>query len=89
MSLLPRRLVALALGLLVLLPAVAAAGVQPLFDLSSPAGGPFPSDRFTVLDLRHNTLLRVNLPRPDCAIRVSDCADLDVINTLPDRSRRG
>jgi hypothetical protein len=24
----------------------------------------------------------VNLPKPDCAVRPSDCADIDVINTL-------
>jgi dienelactone hydrolase len=82
MSLL-RRVLPLAFTLLILLPALATAGgVQPLFDLASPAGGPFPSDRFTVLDFTQNTLLRVNLPKPDCAVRVSDCADLDVINTL-------
>lgn len=56
--------------------------VQALFDLESPAGGPFPSDRFTAIDASHNTGLRVNLPLPDCAVRVSDCEDLDVINTL-------
>ena len=58
-------------------PLASAAGVQPFFDLSSPSGVPFPSDRFTVLDLRHNALLR-----PNCAVRVLDCADLDIINTL-------
>src|SRR5258706_1625227 len=83
MSHVPRRVLPVILAVLVLLPALAAAaGVEPKFDLSSPAGGPFPSDRFTALDLRNNTLLRVNLPKPDCAVRVSDCADLDVINTL-------
>lgn len=56
-----------------------ASAVEPLFDLSSPAGGP-PSDHFTAL--RNNTLLRVNLPKPDCTVRLSDCLDLDVINTL-------
>ena len=30
---------------------VLAAGVEPLFDLSAPTTGPFPSDRFTALDL--------------------------------------
>ncbi len=30
------------------------AGVQPLFDLGTPAGGPFPSDRFTVPDETQN-----------------------------------
>ena len=73
----------LSLSAVVLLPAlVLAAGVEPLFDLSAPTTGPFPSDRFTALDLHNNTLLRVNLPKPDCAVRVTDCQDIDVINTL-------
>jgi hypothetical protein len=60
----------------VLLPSLPlAAGVEPVFDLSSPISGPFPSDRFTALDLHNNTLLRVNLPKPDCAVRVTDCQD--------------
>ncbi|HEX6738348.1 MAG TPA: hypothetical protein VF310_08760, partial [Vicinamibacteria bacterium] len=46
------------------------------------SGTPFPSDRFTVLDLTQNTFRRVNLPKPPCAQRPSDCADIDVINTL-------
>jgi Bacterial Ig-like domain len=52
------------------------------FDLSKPDGGPFPSDLFTVADVNQNTGRRVNLPYPDCSIRVSDCEDLNVINTL-------
>jgi len=59
-----------------------AAGVQVLFSLDDPAGGPFPSNLFTVADLSHNTGLRVNLPFPDCAVRPSDCLGLAVINTL-------
>jgi hypothetical protein len=43
---------------------------------------PFPSNLFTELDLTQATLLRVDLPKPDCAARPSDCADIDVINTL-------
>jgi hypothetical protein len=57
-------------------------GVHALFDLSNPQGGPFPSNRFTVHDLTQNTGLRVEVPKPDCAVRPSDCEDLDVINTL-------
>src|SRR3989442_3944286 len=77
------RRLALAVALLLPLPALAsAAGVEARFDLSSPAGGPFPSDRFTVFDHENNTGLRVSLPKPDCALRPSDCADVDVINTL-------
>ena len=58
------------------------AGVSVRMDASSPATTPFPSDRFTQVDWTQNTLRRVKLPKPDCAVRVSDCADIDVINTL-------
>src|SRR2546430_8554916 len=72
-----------ALVALVLVPSLAlAAGVEARFDLLSPGGGPFPSDRFAVEDDGHLTSVRVNLPKPDCATRPSDCADVDVINTL-------
>ncbi|MDQ3622307.1 MAG: hypothetical protein M3463_07440 [Verrucomicrobiota bacterium] len=57
-------------------------GVHALFDLATPAGGPFPSDRFTVRDRSHNTGRRVNLPKPDCDERPSDCEDIDLLNTL-------
>jgi hypothetical protein len=56
--------------------------VRALFSLDHPHTGPFPSDVFTVADPRHNTGRRVNLPYPACSVRVSDCEDLDVINTL-------
>jgi hypothetical protein len=62
--------------------AVADGSVQPRFDLTEPSGGPFPSDRFTVPDPTQVTGLRVNLPKPDCALRRSDCEDIDVLNTL-------
>jgi len=77
-----RRIVAVALAGLFLLPGLASATVEVLFDFSSPASSPFPSDRFTVEDHDQNTGVRVKLPKPDCAVRPSDCADLDVINTL-------
>lgn len=57
-------------------------GVHALFNLDHPDTGPFPSDVFTVADARHNTGRRVNAPYPDCSVRMSDCEDLDVINTL-------
>ena len=64
-------------------PALAlAAGVSVKYDFSTPNGSPFPSDRFTRADWSNLTHKRVNLPKPDCAVRVSDCADIDVINTL-------
>ena len=68
--------------LVVLSPPLAFAGVQAKFSLDSPAGGPFPSDQFTVADPSQNTKRRVNLPIPDCTVRQSDCEDLAVINTL-------
>ena len=61
---------------------VSAAGVSVKFDPSSPDKGPFPSDRFTRLDISQNTFRRVRLPKPDCSARPSDCADVDVLNTL-------
>jgi hypothetical protein len=56
--------------------------VRALFDLDHPDTGPFPSDAFTVPDPAHNTGRRVNLPYPDCTTQLSDCEDLNVINTL-------
>jgi dienelactone hydrolase len=77
------RIAAISVALLAFGPTLAlAAGTQALFDLSAPETAPFPSDRFTVPDRSQNTGLRVNLPKPDCTTNPSDCADLDVINTL-------
>lgn len=59
-----------------------AAGVHVRFDLASPTTSPFPSDRFTRVDWSQKTFKRVHLPKPDCAVRPSDCADIDVINQL-------
>jgi Bacterial Ig-like domain len=57
-------------------------GVSVRSDLADPAGSPFPSNRFTVFDGSQLTLRRVNLPKPDCTVRRSDCEDIDVLNTL-------
>ncbi|KNZ30889.1 MAG: hypothetical protein AD742_20435 [Methylibium sp. NZG] len=62
--------------------AAAATGTSVRFDLSQPNGSPFPSDRFTKIDWTNKTYRRVNLPKPDCTVMPSDCADIDVINTL-------
>jgi hypothetical protein len=56
--------------------------VHARFDLRGPDTSPFPSDVFTVPDPTQRTGRRVNLPYPDCSIRISDCEDLDVINSL-------
>jgi dienelactone hydrolase len=63
-------------------PAALAKGVQPRFDLSDPQGGPFPADVFTVPDGSQLTGLRVNLPKPNCSVRPSDCNDVDALNQL-------
>src|SRR5262245_32378429 len=71
-----RRTLALSLCLTLSVPALGlAAGVHVI-------GEPFPSDRLTVLDPGQNTFRRVRLPKPSCTKRPSDCADVDVINTL-------
>jgi hypothetical protein len=72
----------LCLGAQTWLASAEAAGVQVGFSIENPADGPFPSNLFTVPDPSHNTGLRVNLPKPDCTVYVSDCQDIDVINTL-------
>src|SRR5262245_30892302 len=77
------RIHLLAASLSLLSPALAmSASVHPLFNLSAPESGPFPSDRFTVPDPTQNTGHRIALPKPDCTARPSDCADVDVLNEL-------
>lgn len=58
------------------------AGVEALFDLGAVAGSPFPSDLYTVPDDTQITGRRVDLPKPDCAVRVSDCQDIETLNEL-------
>jgi dienelactone hydrolase len=91
MTLRPTRLIVLIVLVLLAPVSVLAAGVEARFDLTSPNGGPFPSDRFTVLDLSQNTFLRVNMPKPPACSATpappptsvpTDCFDLDEINTL-------
>jgi hypothetical protein len=73
-----RRLAAI-LALAALPLAALADGVSVRYDDEA---SPFPSNRLTKLDFSNVTYRRVNLPKPDCAVRVSDCADIDVINQL-------
>ena len=78
----PCALVAAMTAALAVSSAAASGRVSVKFDLSVPAGSPFPSDRFTVRDWSNNTFRRVNLPKPDCAARPNDCEDIDVLNSL-------
>jgi hypothetical protein len=80
---LPACALGIALAVAVMpLTAAAGGGVSVRFDLSDPSGSPFPSDRFTVRDWNNLTQRRVDLPKPDCTVQVSDCEDLDLVNTL-------
>lgn len=79
MPLLRARPMATAIALALLPAAVLADSVSVRIDATP---GPFPSDRYTVRDWSQNTFRRVRLPKPDCAVRPSDCADIDVINEL-------
>jgi hypothetical protein len=75
--------ISVALGLASSQLAIAAGGsVHARFDLGPIAGAPFPTNRFTVADSTQNTGLRVDLPKPDCVSRPSDCSDIDVLNEL-------
>ncbi|HYD61783.1 MAG TPA: hypothetical protein VEC35_15565 [Noviherbaspirillum sp.] len=56
--------------------------VSVRFSSTDPDAAPFPSDRYTVPDATQLSLRRVALPKPDCSVRVSDCEDVDVLNTL-------
>ncbi|NEX62255.1 Ig-like domain-containing protein [Noviherbaspirillum galbum] len=76
------RMLSAALAIALLPLAAMADGVTVKFDLSDPSASPFPSNGFTVVDWSQNTYRRVSLPKPDCTARPSDCADIDVLNTL-------
>ncbi|MFL6716984.1 MAG: Ig-like domain-containing protein [Burkholderiaceae bacterium] len=76
------RRMASAVVLLALPLTVLADGVAIRYDLSDPAGSPFPSDRFTIPDAGQNTGRRVALPLQDCDAHPSDCEDIKVLNTL-------
>jgi len=82
MSIVRVRRLSAAAALCLIAPAAWAAGVSVRFSASEPAGAPFPSNRFSVFDFSNNTMRRVKLPKPDCTVQVTDCQDIDVINTL-------
>jgi hypothetical protein len=83
MSMSLRRLAAAVLSVCFFIPlAVSAAGVQVLFDLHDRTKTLFPSNLFTVPDFSQNTFRRVNLKKPDCAVNIVRCWDIDVLNKL-------
>ncbi|HLL19047.1 MAG TPA: hypothetical protein VK439_09705, partial [Rubrivivax sp.] len=76
------RLAAVALATAGLSFAAVADNVRVLDEGQSLSTSIFPSDRFTVPDFTQRSFRRVNLPKPNCAVRPSDCVDIDVINQL-------
>ena len=42
----------------------------------------FPSNLFSVADAGQTTRMRVALPTPNCAVQISDCEDIQLINLL-------
>ncbi len=78
------RIAATALSIAVLLPAAVPVSAQEALFVQAPAGAVvFPTDALTVPDPEQATGLRVALPSPgDCAVVVSDCADVALLNTL-------
>src|SRR6218665_534978 len=85
----PSHLLRLSALALVAAPAAACGGsgedasdVAVAFSTSNPHGAPFPSDRYTVADARHLSQRRVALPKSNCSVQVSDCQDIDELNTL-------
>jgi len=80
-----RRCAAAAIGCAFLATSLCALADEPVRVRNDPrdiAAAIFPSDRYTVRDGSQITLRRVKLPKPDCTVRPSDCADIDVVNTL-------
>lgn len=57
-------------------------GIGVRFSSTDPDGAPFPSDRHTVADASQISQRRVALAKPDCAVYVSDCVDIEVLNQL-------
>src|SRR5258708_32265636 len=67
--------------------AVVAAGLSacvPVAPTPAPPPPPqiFPSDTQTVPDASQLTGKRVNLPKPDCSVRPSDCDEFTLLNQL-------
>ena len=68
--------------LLLMLPALHAAGVTVVFDPSNPLTGPYPSDALTVGDAAQKTGRRINLPKPDCTSDALGCIVQPTLNQL-------
>src|SRR5579872_1861340 len=65
-----------------------AAGTTVLFDPSTPATGPFPTDYFTVPDPVQKSGLRIDIPVPDCASQYTSCQEAGLADQLDGFSLR-
>ncbi len=74
--------------LAILAPALLGAGTTVLYDPLTPATGPFPSDALTVFDPLQKTLLRVNMPVPDCFATYTACQEGGLLDQLDGFSLR-
>jgi hypothetical protein len=62
---------------------VVGAACRPIKKPGTPAAlRLFPSNALTVPDASQATGLRMNLPKPNCVVRKSDCAEINLINQL-------
>ncbi len=67
---------------LLLAPLLLPAATTVLFDPSTPATGPFPTDFLTVPDPQQKTGLRLNLPLPNCASQYTSCQETGLLEQL-------
>jgi hypothetical protein len=74
--------------LAILAPALLSAGTTVLYAPLTPATGPFPSDALTVFDPLQKTLLRVNMPVPDCSATYTACQEGGLLDQLDGFSLR-
>ncbi len=58
------------------------AGTTVLFDPSTPATGPFPTDFLTVPDPQQKTGMRLNIPLPACASQYTSCQETGLLEQL-------
>jgi pimeloyl-ACP methyl ester carboxylesterase len=75
------------LGLVFFVPSLFAA-TTVLFDPTTPATGPFPTDYLTVPDAMQKTGLRLNLPLPPCGTQYTSCQETGLLEQVDGFSTR-
>ncbi|HTX37141.1 MAG TPA: Ig-like domain-containing protein [Bryobacteraceae bacterium] len=59
-----------------------AAGTMVVFDPSTPATGPFPTDFLTTFDVLQKTGMRINMPVPNCNTQYTACQEGALLDQL-------